>query len=106
MFHVASLVLKVQNSKIYSAENYSFFSKFSIYSTIFILQFVLRILRIFHHCFPFQPSDCQKLIEYLCDCTEEELLAQLKQINIWYFGKVICCAILLPHIDLLVKFLY
>jgi len=33
------------------------------------------------------PLDCQKLIEYLCGCTEEELLTQLKEINIWYFGK-------------------
>eukprot|EP00794_Sanderia_malayensis_P006098 gene6098-6802_t len=33
------------------------------------------------------PSDCQKLIQYLKECSEQELLIQLKQINVWYFGK-------------------
>ena len=52
-------------------------------STTFYLLFLPHFFNIV-----LQPSDCQKLIKYLCDCTEEGLLAQLKQINIWYFGKV------------------
>eukprot|EP00111_Clytia_hemisphaerica_P000989 TCONS_00002868-protein len=34
------------------------------------------------------PGDCQKVIQFLKTCSDEELLQKLEQINVWYFGKV------------------
>lgn len=33
------------------------------------------------------PEDCRKIIQFLKTCNEEELLQELKNINVWYFGK-------------------
>ncbi|XP_066927721.1 E3 ubiquitin-protein ligase HUWE1-like isoform X2 [Clytia hemisphaerica] len=33
------------------------------------------------------PGDCQKVIQFLKTCSDEELLQKLEQINVWYFGK-------------------
>jgi len=32
-------------------------------------------------------SDCRAVIEFLRECSEDELLQQLKQVNVWFFGK-------------------
>jgi len=35
----------------------------------------------------FQPADCKILIERLKSCSEDEILAELKKIETWTYGK-------------------